>query len=160
MKRITSICLAVLIALSFMPVLGMQEAYANVAQGTNVGTITLDLTQGKVRLSGDKLEAFNNVMQALDKAREINEIEWDGDEIYDLGISGHYDLGRHDCDGYAELYRRDTADYVGEWSMQISLDIQNALKEAGKAYCDNIQIIFPELYDISIEGTQVDKATA
>ena len=163
MKKISSICLALLITLSFIPVAGMQEAYA---EGTNVGTITLDLTKGRVRLSGDQLAAFNNVMTALDKAKVINEFKIYDDDAYDLGKSGQYDVCRHDYNGYSEYYRYEKADYNGTWSTAQNVEksvfagIKEDLNSKNLAYCDDINIILPEVYDIWVEGTQLNDSNA
>lgn len=161
-KRITSICLAMMMLLSFIPVLGMQEAYA---EGTNVGTITLDLTQENVRLSGNKLEAFNNVMQALSDAKEIDVVDFfSADATYNLDPSNGfntYEMDRFDKEGYSEFKSKENEAFNGRtWENVISEGIKNDLKKNNKLYCDRISIIFPEQYKIWIEGKQVTSANA
>ena len=158
MKKISSICLALLITLSFIPVIGMQEAFA---EGKNAGTITLDLTQGNVSLSGDKLDAFNNVMQELHSDGIIYIMKF-GDYIYNLDNDKYntYEIGRKDHAEYSEFYMRDNVSFTGEWSQPIDASIQNKLKEANKNYCERVVVVIPEVYNIWVEGVQLNKTTA
>lgn len=125
------------------------------AEGMNVGTITLDFTQGDASLNGDQLEAFENVMTKLGEAREINYLEEFG---YDLDKNNKYDIKK--IDGDILFSKLSTCSVQGTWTKDVSASIIESLNAEGKAYCDKIEIIFPKIYDVWIEGTQLNKNNA
>jgi len=160
-----NILIALLAFAMLFTMLPLRGGHAYADEEKNVGAITLNISNGQATLSGYELEAFDNVMTELANAGRIKYLDFFSKPQYGLDENNQYEFEKGVEDGKAVFSLLSSCTVKGIWTTDdIDINVWNNIKESlkkdNKAYCDKIEIIFPELYDVWIEGTQLNKNNA